>query len=163
VRQPLSHRRKTPSAARAGLHPHLLRQLVRRQRDRDRAIVMAGRVVVDPKHPGSRLGVATNGIELHLVLSAKRIVCRPGTPPQPPTTTVAPPTTTAPPPPTATAQTTTAAGNCAPSYQDVCITPPPPDLNCADIPYRNFRVIYTVPDRDPYRFDADHDGIGCES
>jgi hypothetical protein len=54
------------------------------------------------------------------------------------------------------------AGNCAPRYPDVCI-PPPPDLNCADIPYRNFRVIYNVPDPDPHRFDADHDGIGCES
>jgi hypothetical protein len=109
-------------------------------------------------------GVAPNGIELHPVLSATRIVCRPGTaPPPPPTTTVAPPTTTAPPPPTTTAQTTTAAGNCAPSYPNVCIPSPPPDLNCNDIPYHNFRVIYTVPDPDPHRFDGDHDGIGCES
>jgi hypothetical protein len=109
-------------------------------------------------------GVAPNGIELHPVLTATRIVCRPGTPPPPPpTTTVAPPTTTAPPPPTTTAQTTTVAGNCAPSYPDVCIAPPPPDLDCGDIPFRNFRVIYTVPDPDPHRFDADHDGIGCES
>jgi hypothetical protein len=108
-------------------------------------------------------GVAPNGIELHPVLSATRIVCRPGTPPPPPTTTAPPPTTTGPLPPTTTSQTTTAAGNCAPSYPDVCIPPPPPDLNCADIPYRNFRVIYNVPDPDPHRFDADHDGIGCES
>jgi hypothetical protein len=40
---------------------------------------------------------------------------------------------------------------------------PPPDLDCGDIPYRNFRVIYTVPDPDPHRFDGDHDGIGCET
>jgi Excalibur calcium-binding domain len=66
-------------------------------------------------------------------------------------------------PPTTTAQTTTAAGNCAPGYPDVCIPPPPPDLNCGDIPYRNFRVVYNVPDPDPHRFDGDHDGIGCES
>jgi hypothetical protein len=41
--------------------------------------------------------------------------------------------------------------------------PPPPDLNCADIPYRNFRVLWNVPDPDPHRFDGDHDGIGCET
>jgi micrococcal nuclease len=57
---------------------------------------------------------------------------------------------------------TTVAGNCAPSYPDVCI-PPPPDLDCGQISYRNFRVVYTVPNPDPHRFDGDHDGIGCES
>ncbi len=41
--------------------------------------------------------------------------------------------------------------------------PPPPDLDCGDISYRRFRVIYTVPDPDPHRFDSDRDGIGCES
>jgi hypothetical protein len=51
-----------------------------------------------------------------------------------------------------------AAGRC-----DVCIPPPPPDLDCGQIPYRNFRVIYNVPDPDPHRFDGEHDGIGCES
>jgi len=49
--------------------------------------------------------------------------------------------------------------NCHPSYPDVCIPPPPPDLDCPDIPYRRFRVIGS----DPHRFDADDDGIGCES
>jgi micrococcal nuclease len=49
-------------------------------------------------------------------------------------------------------------GRCDPSYPDVCIPPPPPDLDCADIPYRNFRVV----GRDPHHFDGDHDGIGCE-
>jgi endonuclease YncB( thermonuclease family) len=48
---------------------------------------------------------------------------------------------------------------CDPSYPDVCIPPPPPDLDCADIPYRNFRVLPP----DPHRFDRDRDGIGCES
>jgi len=35
--------------------------------------------------------------------------------------------------------------------------------NCADIPYRNFRVLWNVPDPDPHHFDGDRDGIGCES
>ena len=48
--------------------------------------------------------------------------------------------------------------NCHPSYPDVCIPYPPPDLDCKDIPYRNFRVIGP----DPHRFDGDKDGIGCE-
>src|SRR5213593_4247722 len=30
---------------------------------------------------------------------------------------------------------------CDPAYPDVCIPPPPPDLDCADIAYRNFRVL----------------------
>jgi micrococcal nuclease len=59
--------------------------------------------------------------------------------------------------------TTTTPPNCAPSYPDVCIPPPPPDLDCSQIPYRNFRVIYTVPQPDPHNFEGDRDGIGCES
>ena len=47
---------------------------------------------------------------------------------------------------------------CDPSYPDVCIPPPPPDLDCRDIPYRRFRVLPP----DPHRFDRDRDGIGCE-
>ncbi|WP_428324354.1 hypothetical protein [Nitrosopumilus sp.] len=49
--------------------------------------------------------------------------------------------------------------NCDPSYPDVCIAPYPPDLNCGDIRYTNFRVIGS----DPHGFDRDNDGIGCES
>jgi micrococcal nuclease len=49
--------------------------------------------------------------------------------------------------------------DCDPSYPDVCIPPYPPDLNCGDIPYKNFRVVGS----DPHRFDGDKDGIGCES
>lgn len=45
----------------------------------------------------------------------------------------------------------------------LCIPPPPPALDCGQISYRNFRVIYTVPNPDPHRFDGDRDGIGCES
>ena len=49
--------------------------------------------------------------------------------------------------------------NCDPSYPDVCIPPYPPDLDCGEIGYSNFRVIQP----DPHRFDRDNDGIGCES
>jgi micrococcal nuclease len=48
---------------------------------------------------------------------------------------------------------------CDPSYPDVCIPPPPPDLDCGEIPYRRFRVLPP----DPHRFDRDRDGVGCES
>jgi hypothetical protein len=27
--------------------------------------------------------------------------------------------------------------NCDPSYPEVCIAPPPPDLNCDDVPHTN--------------------------
>lgn len=47
---------------------------------------------------------------------------------------------------------------CHPSYPTVCIPPPPPDLDCRDIPYRRFPVLPP----DPHRFDPDRDGIGCE-
>jgi micrococcal nuclease len=49
--------------------------------------------------------------------------------------------------------------DCDPSYPDVCIPPPPPDLDCGDIPYRNFQVLPP----DPHYFDGDGDGIGCET
>jgi micrococcal nuclease len=50
------------------------------------------------------------------------------------------------------------AGTCDPAYPDVCIPPPPPDLNCGDIAYRRFLVLAP----DPHNFDGDHDGVGCE-
>ncbi len=49
-------------------------------------------------------------------------------------------------------------GDCHPSYPDTCILPPPPNLNCDDISFRNFKVIGS----DPHGFDGDKDGIGCE-
>ena len=52
----------------------------------------------------------------------------------------------------------TQGGNCDPSYPDVCIAPPPPDLDCKDVPYRRFRVLAP----DPHNFDGNHDGVGCE-
>ncbi len=74
--------------------------------------------------------------------------------------TAVPPTPTpwpaAPPPPQPTAPP--ARGNCDASYPTICIPPPPPDLDCGDIPYRRF----PVRGADPHRFDGDRDGIGCE-
>lgn len=54
--------------------------------------------------------------------------------------------------------TKASAMNCHPSYPDVCIPYPPPDLDCPDIPFRRFRVFPP----DPHGFDGDNDGIGCE-
>ncbi len=50
-------------------------------------------------------------------------------------------------------------GVCDPAYPTVCIPPPPPDLDCGEIPYRNFKVLAP----DPHHFDGDKDGIGCET
>ena len=50
-------------------------------------------------------------------------------------------------------------GNCDPAYPTVCIPPPPPDLDCPDIPYRRFQVLPP----DPHDFDREGDGLGCES
>lgn len=79
------------------------------------------------------------------------------TPPPPTPTPEPPPPSPSPPPPTPTEAPP--APNCDPSYPDVCIPPPPPDLDCGDIPYKNFKVLPP----DPHRFDGDKDGIGCES
>jgi micrococcal nuclease len=51
-----------------------------------------------------------------------------------------------------------APAGCDPSYAGVCIPPPPPDLDCGDIPFRRFTVVGP----DPHRFDGEHDGVGCE-
>jgi endonuclease YncB( thermonuclease family) len=50
------------------------------------------------------------------------------------------------------------AGRCDPAYPTVCIPPPPPDLDCKDIPFRGFKVLPP----DPHGFDRDGDGVGCE-
>lgn len=47
---------------------------------------------------------------------------------------------------------------CDPAYPDVCILPPPPDLDCGDIPHAAFRVLPP----DPHNFDGNQDGVGCE-
>lgn len=57
-----------------------------------------------------------------------------------------------------TTSTTTTSIECDLSYPDVCIPPPLPDLDCGDIPYKNFRVLPP----DSHHFDRDKDGIGCE-
>ena len=47
---------------------------------------------------------------------------------------------------------------CDPSYPDICITTYSEKLSCADIPFRNFKVLPP----DSYGFDSDSDGVGCE-
>ncbi|MCS6888630.1 MAG: thermonuclease family protein [Chloroflexus sp.] len=49
---------------------------------------------------------------------------------------------------------------CHPAYPDICIPPPPPDLDCSDIAQRRFRVDWAH--GDPHGFDGDRDGVGCE-
>jgi hypothetical protein len=55
---------------------------------------------------------------------------------------------------------TTAASStgCDPNYSGACV-PIGPDVDCPDIPVKNFRVV----GRDIDRLDADKDGIACES
>ena len=60
---------------------------------------------------------------------------------------------------TATTPRAAVGGACDPSYPTVCIPPPPPDLDCRDVPYRRFRVLPP----DPHHFDGGGDGVGCES
>jgi micrococcal nuclease len=52
----------------------------------------------------------------------------------------------------------TSGGGCDPNYAGACVPVYPPDVNCGDIPDRNFRVVGT----DVHNFDVDHDGIACE-
>lgn len=49
--------------------------------------------------------------------------------------------------------------DCDSAYSDVCIPSPPPDLDCGDIPDKNFKV----KSPDPHNFDGDSDGVGCET
>ena len=60
---------------------------------------------------------------------------------------------------TTSTTTTTTKPNCDPAYPDFCIPPPPPDLNCSDIPQKNFTVLPP----DPHGFDGDKNGFGCET
>lgn len=68
------------------------------------------------------------------------------------------PTVTNTPPPTDAPVPTSTKVLCDPSYPTVCIAPFPPDLNCGDIPYKNFVVLQP----DPHKFDKDKNGLGCE-
>jgi micrococcal nuclease len=58
-----------------------------------------------------------------------------------------------------TTQTYAERENCDPSYPDVCIPRPPPDLDCGDIADKDFTVLPP----DPHGFDLEGDGTGCES
>jgi micrococcal nuclease len=46
-----------------------------------------------------------------------------------------------------------------PAYPTVCISPPPPDLDCSDVRFTHFEVLPP----DPQHFDGDPNGIGCET
>ncbi len=75
--------------------------------------------------------------------------------PTPVPTPVPTPLAFVPPPPVA--------GKCEPSYPGICIPIGSPDLDCGDISWRRFVVLWNVPNPDPHRFDGDQDGIGCET
>jgi endonuclease YncB( thermonuclease family) len=55
-------------------------------------------------------------------------------------------------------------GNCDPHYPTVCIPPPPPDYDCADLSFRGFQVLHTPTPAtpDPHSLDNNFDGIGCQ-
>jgi hypothetical protein len=101
-------------------------------------------------------GVAPNGIELHPVLSID--FDGSVTPPNANTSTTAPS-----PSPTSGGSSN---ARCDSAYPDFCIPPPPPDLNCKDLNPRDYpgaHKNFSVRAPDPHEFDADHDGLGCES
>jgi micrococcal nuclease len=61
-------------------------------------------------------------------------------------------------PPASTQRPVAGGASCDPSYPTVCIAPPPPDLDCRDVPYHDF----PVRPPDPHHFDGERDGRGCE-
>jgi hypothetical protein len=109
-----------------------------------------------PLNPG-KLDQATDAILAGTALleSAPEIGvnCAGSTPPLP----VAPPAANTSP---AGTSTVTPNGGCHPSYPTLCLPAAPPDLDCGDIPNRNFPVLPP----DPHRLDGnDNDGLGCET
>lgn len=58
-----------------------------------------------------------------------------------------------------TAPAPASGSTCDPHYPTICVPPPPPDLNCGDIPFTDFAVL----PGDPHGFDGDNDGTGCET
>jgi Flp pilus assembly pilin Flp len=50
---------------------------------------------------------------------------------------------------------------CEASYPNVCVPPPPPDLDCADLEARGIPLPVKVIGSDPHNLDPDHDGLGC--
>lgn len=83
--------------------------------------------------------------------------------PVPPTATAVPPTATPRPPTSTPVPPTTApqpiASQCDPNYSGACVPNVSYDLNCPDIPAKNFRVVGF----DKHGFDRDNDGIACEN
>jgi hypothetical protein len=75
-----------------------------------------------------------------------------------PTSTSTPTSTQVPTPTSPTITPTRDPNQCAAEYPTVCIPPPPPDLDCPDITFRNFLAL--PPDR--HNFDTDNDQVGCE-
>lgn len=117
----------------------------------------------DFKH-GQR-GVAPNGIELHPVIWFRSSDCKStgasvaGGETEHETTRTATPRPPAPAPePAPPAAAGSGGGNCQEGYTP-CL-PIVDDLNCSDID-NSLKPIH-VSGRDPYRLDADHDGVGCE-
>jgi micrococcal nuclease len=51
---------------------------------------------------------------------------------------------------------------CDPAYPDLCVPPPPPDLDCRYVYDQGFRHITVLPP-DPHNLDGNHDGVACES
>jgi micrococcal nuclease len=68
-----------------------------------------------------------------------------------------------PPTPVPAAPQPPATSNCEPSYPDTCIPVGSADLDCGEIEWRRFAVVWNVANPDPHGFDGDSDGIGCES
>ncbi len=50
--------------------------------------------------------------------------------------------------------------DCDPAYPDLCVPPPPPDLDCTYVHDQGFRHITVLPP-DPHNLDGNHDGVGC--
>lgn len=50
---------------------------------------------------------------------------------------------------------------CEGSYQDVCIPPAPPDLDCSDLEKLGIPLPVRVGGDDPHGLDPDGDGFGC--
>lgn len=78
--------------------------------------------------------------------------------PPPPVQAVAPAQPAAPAAP-AQAVAPSAQADCDPNYSGACIPNVGYDLDCGEIPFKNFRVV----GYDHHRFDGDKDGIACES
>jgi hypothetical protein len=54
-------------------------------------------------------------------------------------------------------------GTCDPHYPKVCIPLVPPDLDCADLSFRQFQTLHDGRNTpDPHSLDNNFDGIGCQ-